>query len=141
MSSALIPTAEAIETIVEMIRTRLTEARANGQKVRMHAKESTRSQRFSASEPIPSFAQLLSGADKDGGFDLTISIEPRRPGQQPVALEGAVCKCPAGLCRCGHHQQLPAAKEVGGSDFVPCKQGHKYHRSIVAASACDRGGD
>lgn len=85
MPSALIPTAEAIDAIVEMIRKRLTDARANGQKVRMTAKETARAQRFAASEPMPSFAQLLSAADKDGGFELSISIEPLPPMKRVTA--------------------------------------------------------
>lgn len=94
MSSAIVPTEEAINMVVEMIRLRLSEARSNGQKVRMHAKETTRSQRFASADPIPSFAELFAGADKDGGFELSISIEPRPPGAKRIVVHAKAEELP-----------------------------------------------
>jgi hypothetical protein len=70
----VVPTDDAVERIVEMIRKRLTDARENGQTVRMTARETGRRRIPVAEFERMSIMDALTNT-QPSGFELYISIE------------------------------------------------------------------
>jgi hypothetical protein len=79
MEQALVPTQDAIDRVVASFRSRLESALANGQRVRMTARERASTQRAIPADVfarVP-LAELLTTVESDGSYELHVYIEPR----------------------------------------------------------------
>jgi len=79
MKTVAAPKDETIERLVTMFRERLESAIANGQRVRMSARDGGSSKTM----PMDALARrslvdLLSDVEPDGSFELHVYIEPKR---------------------------------------------------------------
>jgi hypothetical protein len=78
MPDAIVPANDAVDRVVAMFRARLEAAFANGQRVRMSAREGTSSRAVSVNEFAHSpLSDLLTRAEPDGSFELHVYIEPK----------------------------------------------------------------
>jgi hypothetical protein len=70
MPDALVPTKEAIDTLLDTLRGRLEHALSHGQKVEVHARAGMKRQVWTPGvDVVP---------QEDGSFSFTLHIEPRR---------------------------------------------------------------
>ncbi len=70
MPDALIPTNDAIDTIIGMLRQRMEAACRNGQKIKANARSGLKKQVWEPGKKIV--------AEEDGSFEFTLYIEPRK---------------------------------------------------------------
>lgn len=73
----IIPTAEAIERVVGMLRKRLEDARANGQKIRMSARETGQTRMLAKDISRMSLSDIVKSA-KTSGFEFHLYVEDRK---------------------------------------------------------------
>lgn len=78
MPDALVPTDDAIDRVVAMLRARLKSAFTNGQRVRLTAREGASGRvPLSVFEHAP-VSDLLKAVESDGSYELHVYIEPKR---------------------------------------------------------------
>lgn len=91
---ALVPKTEAIDRVLSMLRKRIESAFANGQRVRMDAREGMRPMKVSTSLRFASHPYFSQKPEPDGSFDLHLWIEPLPEGSivndQTQRTEGAI---------------------------------------------------
>lgn len=76
MNQAIVPTAEAIDRIVETLRTRLEDACRNGQKIRMSARETGQTRILARDFQRMKLTDIVASA-KPSGYEFHLYIEQK----------------------------------------------------------------
>lgn len=75
----IVPTSEAIDRVVEMLRKRLEDARANGQRIRMSARETGQTRMLAKDISRMSLSDIVKSA-KASGFEFHLYVEQKKWG-------------------------------------------------------------